>query len=48
MLILLDGYFILGQTEPWADYESFGFAEPAFPFGFADPGGQVRSPRISP
>ena len=26
-----------------ADFEALGFAEPAFPLGFGDPGGQVAA-----
>jgi len=33
------GEFVFGAGE--ADLEAFGFAEPAFAFGFGDPGGQV-------
>ncbi len=33
------GEFVVGAGE--ADLESFDFAEPAFVFGLADPGGQV-------
>ena len=33
------GEFVLGAGE--ADLESFGFAEPAFAFGFGDAGDQV-------
>ena len=33
------GEFVFGAGE--ADFEAFGFAEPAFAFGFGDAGGQV-------
>ena len=33
------GEFVFGAGE--ADFEAFGFAEPAFAFGFGDAGGEV-------